>query len=370
MKRRMGARLGVLDGLRGIAILQVLWYHVWLVGRLAAPFPWLQFIPETGLFGVYLFFYLSGFVIVYPFVQAQFAGRPEPAWAHFAWRRAIKIVPSYALSIVAAYAIGFAAVEHTHSTVLEDLVTHALFIHTWWRATFSSINGVLWTLAIEVQFYAIFPLLWWCLKRRPWATGLGLIAFAWALRICAGRFTSPGNAALLAMNLPGYIDLFAFGMLSAWSFVHFGGALRDGRARRIMPFVALAGAATFALALIGFHQGHELWASLPLLKTRDVLGIAFSLLALGALCSPPGFAAALSNPVLRFFAVISYNLYLFNWMIVHELRPLHVSQAGFTALSFACAIAFATLVTYGFERPLLRIPDPGRQKIRLAEAPR
>ena len=104
----MKDRLGVLDGMRGIAVLLVLWYHIWEISWLPAPAPWLQFIPETGFIGVHLFFFLSGFVITFPFVRAQLAGEPQPTWGHFAWRRFIKIVPSYVLSIVVAYAIGYA----------------------------------------------------------------------------------------------------------------------------------------------------------------------------------------------------------------------------------------------------------------------
>src|SRR6202044_3361742 len=105
------SRLDVLDGLRGIAVLLVLWYHVWEISWLRAPLPWLQFVPETGFVGVHLFFFLSGFVIVYPFVRAAATGRPQPGWAHFAWRRFIKIFPSYALSIGVAFALGYAQTQ-------------------------------------------------------------------------------------------------------------------------------------------------------------------------------------------------------------------------------------------------------------------
>src|SRR5271165_2361161 len=96
---RSEGRLGVLDGLRGIAVLLVLWYHVWEISWLS-PGSMLAFIPATGFVGVTLFFFLSGFVISYPFVTAQAQGKPRPSWRHFARRRFIKIVPSYVLSIV------------------------------------------------------------------------------------------------------------------------------------------------------------------------------------------------------------------------------------------------------------------------------
>ena len=65
-------RLGVLDGLRGLAVLLVLWYHVWEISWLSPPKP-LAFLPATGFIGVTLFFFLSGFVISYPFFRADAA---------------------------------------------------------------------------------------------------------------------------------------------------------------------------------------------------------------------------------------------------------------------------------------------------------
>ena len=174
-------RLGVLDGLRGLAVLLVLWYHVWEISWLPAPAPWLEFVPETGFVGVHLFFFLSGFVIVYPFVRASLRGRPQPTWGHFASRRFLKIVPSYLLSIAVAYGIGYAQ-NQPNASPGPDLLTHLLFIHTWFPERYGSINGVLWTLAVEVEFYCIFPIVWWAFRRQPWGTAAAMIAIAWAWR--------------------------------------------------------------------------------------------------------------------------------------------------------------------------------------------
>ncbi|HET9029028.1 MAG TPA: acyltransferase [Candidatus Aquilonibacter sp.] len=361
----MTVRLGALDGLRGIAILQVLWYHVWLVGRFQVPWAWLQFVPATGLFGVHLFFFLSGFVIVYPYVRANASAEPEPTWAHFAWRRFVKIVPSYAISIAIAYATGFFLIEQTHATVFEDLITHALFIHTWFPQTAGTINGVLWTLAVEVQFYLLFPVVWWFFKRGPVATTAALAALGWISRSYGWHGVPASVTSALAINLPTYIDLFGFGMFSAWCFVRFGHRLRSGRLRFLMPAVALTGGVMFVITLIGFSRGQQLWHAVPLLQTREVLGIAFMALALGALCSPPMFGVVLSNPLLSFVALISYNLYLYNWIIAHELQHLHWTPPAFTVAAFALSIAFATLVTYLVERPLLRLPVPTLRSRRL-----
>jgi peptidoglycan/LPS O-acetylase OafA/YrhL len=78
----------------------------------------------------------------------------------------------------------------------------------------------------------------------------------------------------------------------------------------------------------------------------------------------------LSNPPLRFLAIISYNLYLYHQIVARELLRLHVPpytgdphadpqwQVGYTLVAFVAAIVQAALVTYLIERPLLRLPEP------------
>ncbi len=371
MHDAMSERLGVLDGMRGIAVLLVLWFHVWEISWLPAPAPWLEFLPETGFIGVHLFFFLSGFVIVYPLLRAQAAGSQEPGWLHFAWRRFIKIAPSYALSIALAYAVGYAATERAGASPWNELWTHALFVHTWWPQTFGSINGVLWTLAVEVEFYAIFPLLWWCFKRRPIVTWLTMlvVAFAWrlyAMHCCSISFQ------MLGENLPGYLDIFACGMLSAWFFVRYGARITASRLKAAMPLLSFAGIVAFiALLEWTFSQRFDAnWKVYPQVPMRALYGVTFGAIAIGALCAPVAWQRLFSNAPLRFLALISYNLYLYHQMLARELLAWHIPpyvgdphgnphwQVAYTVIAFGVSIGVATLLTYGFERPLLRIRDP------------
>lgn len=365
-------RLGVLDGLRGVAVLLVLWYHVWEIAWLATP-PWLAFLPATGFVGVHLFFFLSGFVISYPFVRAALHRRPQPTWRNFAWRRFIKIVPSYVLSIAVAYAIGYAQVQ-PYASPFPDVLTHLLFIHTWFPDRYGSINGVLWTLAVEVEFYCIFPLIWTCFKRQPWMTAAAMIAIAWLWRAAMAQCCYATLFPQYEENLPGYLDIFAFGMLGAHLFARFGDRWRASRATYISPAIALTGIVAL-LALLENLYGyrlHDQWAGVWQIDGRPLLGVAFLIVALGSLASPRWWQILLDNPPLRFLATISYNLYLYHQMVARELFWHHIPpyagdphndttwQERYTACAFAITIAQAALVTYGFERPLLPLRLPAR----------
>lgn len=367
-------RLGVLDGLRGIAIVLVLWYHVWEISWLS-PSPWLQFLPATGFVGVHLFFFLSGFVISYPFVRAAAAGRKKPSWRDFAWRRFIKIVPSYFLSIGVAYAIGYAQAQ-PNASLVPDLVTHLLFIHTWFPLRYGTIDGVLWTLAVEVQFYCIFPLIWWCFRRQAWLTAGIMIAIAWYWRVALSTCCMATLFPQYEENLPGYLDLFAFGMIAAYAFTRFGERWRAERFRYVAPLVAVGGVSFFIALLENLYayRFFDQWAGVWQIDNRPLLGAAFAVIALGWLVSPRWWQIVLDNPPLRFLAAISYNLYLYHQLIARELVWHHVPaytgiphdnarwQRRYTEAAFAWTIAQAALVTYCFERPLL--------KIRLKNVPR
>jgi len=363
-------RLAVLDGLRGIAVLLVLWYHIWEISWLPAPLPALQFIPETGFAGVDLFFFISGFVIVYPFVKAAFAGESPPGWGAFAYRRAIKILPSYLLSIAVAIAIGYAHFS-SFGDAAAAIVSHLLFIHTWWHATYGAINGVLWTLAVEVEFYAVFPLLWMAFSRRPFVTAGLMVLAAQLYRSYAQSCCWSTSTELLIENLPGYLDIFAAGMIAAYLYVR----IRDRSNRRTKIAFTVAAAAGFALfaALLEnlwAMRTADQWSTAWAIHNRTLVAVAFLLMGLGSLLAIPFWQRALANRVLLFFAVISYNLYLYHQIFARELLAWrfpnyrgadeHLDphwQLTYTIVAFAVTIAQATLVTYAFERPLLRVPQ-------------
>lgn len=373
----MKERLDVLDGLRGIAVLLVLWYHLWEISWLPAPWSWMEFIPETGFIGVTLFFFLSGFVISYPFIRADAAGKPGPSWMHFAYRRFIKIWPSYVISIIVAYLIGYAAVVRYNATPWQEIITHLLFIHTWWQSTYGSINGVLWTLAVEVEFYLIFPLVWWCFRRAPWITAIVMIAISFLWRNWLGACCFMTSMPTYAENLPGYLDIFACGMLCALLFVRYGPTVKSDKLTWPMIALAVAGWGGLIILLQGIYayRMHPQWEVAGMLQTHPLYGFAFVAIAFGSLCAPRWFQIILANPPLRFLAIISYNLYLYHQMIAREMVTWHLPQwigsdphydphwqISYTIFAFVAIIVQAALVTFLIERPIMRLPEPMSQK--------
>ena len=369
-----GARIATIDGLRGIAVVLVVWYHVWQVSWQSAVVPVLnvsfQPLAETGWLGVELFFFISGFVLTVPFVRARLAGTPEPTWAHFFGRRVMKIVPSYVLCIVVLLAIGYQTYAHRWEEV-RDVAFHLLFIHNWFASTYGSINGVLWSLGVEIQFYVLFPLLIFVFLSYPIRTGIAMIAVANGWRIWA----LTANHYFLGQReaqLPAYLDLFALGMLCAYAYTWLARhPVHVEKRRWLFSLLMVAGIVGFWLLANNCytiaHVDKE-WPEAWKVHFRTLTALTIGATALGSLFAFRWLQVVLANRVLLFLAAISYNLYLWHQVIARELLRFHlppfvtgdphndrVWMFAYAFVAVPAAIAFSALVTYAFEQPLLRL---------------
>ena len=149
-----------------------------------------------------------------------------------------------------------------------------------------------------------------------------------------------------------------------------------------MRFVGLAaaiGGVVFLVALLEnlyAYRFYDQWSGVWQIDNRPLLGAAFAAITLGSLASPRWWQILLDNFVLRFMAAISYNLYLYHQLVARELFQHGIPayrgdphydpqwQTRYTEAAFAMTIAQAAIVTYCFERPLLRLKRPGADAAR------
>jgi peptidoglycan/LPS O-acetylase OafA/YrhL len=372
-------RIAVFDGLRGIAIVMVVWLHVWGISWQSVVIPGINFslqpIPEAGFIGVPLFFFISGFVLLLPFAHARLTGRTPPSWKHFYLRRGLKIVPSYVLCMIVLIAFGFQTYASWHEA-LRDVAFHLLFIHNWFAATYESITVPMWSLGVEIQFYVLFPLIALAFLRMPLVTALGMVAVANGWRIWCLLSNHYFFEQRLA-QLPAHLDFFAAGMLCAFAYVWIA-VKRPALGERKLWFSALmlAGFLGFWLLLSDCyaHRYDNEWAQPWNVEHRTLLALAFLAMGLGALFAARLLQRVLGNPLLIFLAAISYNLYLWHLPIVLELRKHHIPpyatadphddkgwMLAFQFVALPLALAAAALVTYGFEQPILRLGKRRRE---------
>lgn len=353
-------RFGALEGLRGLAALAVLVLHAWLYttsdsGDLSAP---ADAIAHELRLGLVLFFVLSGFLLWRSWL------RPHPDgvsyWErvrHFAVRRAARVLPAYYLALVGAIVIVLATGEASHMPPPEQIPLFLGFAQNLSAATLGKLDPPMWTLAVEVCFYATLPLLALALRgaRRPRLRSVLVAGWLLAAGTAYNILVSDGQIppTTLVNQLPALAPTFACGMLAA-TFL--------GRRPLPRPARALLLAAG-ALLVVGDGAWHSQVAVPAQFIVRDLpaaAGFACVLLAL-ARAPRPGMLA--TRP-LRALGNVSYGLYLWHMPMIFALRGLGV-WPSFTPLAVIVllvpSLLLATASWRWIERPVMRAlrPPPG-----------
>ncbi|MEH1102311.1 acyltransferase family protein [Micromonospora sp. CPCC 205561] len=194
-----GTRTGRLDsltGLRFIAALMVFVYHGTVLSVFAdttVQKGYSSVVDNAGAMGVSFFFVLSGFVLTW-------SARPSDRLRRFWRRRAVKVLPNHVVAYVIALVLLLAAGE----TIRVGSALATLFlVHSWIpdpHFVATSINGVTWSLSVEVVCYLLFPLVLPLINKirenRLWLSYAGVVALALlvpvvALTLLPGQPPSP-----------------------------------------------------------------------------------------------------------------------------------------------------------------------------------
>lgn len=209
------------DLLRVLSVFFVAWFHIWQQSWL---FPRFTLGPLTvdltppvrvGYIFVDLMLLLSGFLLYLPYAN----GRERPA-REFYTRRALRILPSYwfCLAVMLVFALADPAF-HDGKTLVKDLLAHLSFTHNLflYSLTQTRFNVVLWTLAVEVQFYLLLPLLAPLFRKYPLPVYVLMAGSAVFLRQLIGETVE--DTTLYVNRLPVMLDVYANGMLAAHIYV-------------------------------------------------------------------------------------------------------------------------------------------------------
>ena len=362
-------RLHFVDGLRGLAMLMVLLYHCWLFGgqwRISVPIGMqtvnLAAVLGNGHIGVNLFLVLSGFCLYWPFTKS---GRPEPTLWEFAKKRCRRILPPYYVTLLLFVSLPWIQALHHHVPfdgrfTLLWLVTHVFMIHNLRPAYVISVNGSLWSLALEFQLYILFPVLVEAYRRIPARTvliGVFLLCTVYRGFVAWGGFASAGDTGgaavfVLADSVFGRCFEFALGMFAALMLARWH---RTGASPLRWTDLLFAG----PVCLL------SLWPDMTPLADA-ALGLLFASLLLAA--SRPGslLHRLLSGRVLVKLGIFSYSVYLIHLPLVMALGAAaerrHLSNAMEIAVQLLVvaplALGLGYLFHLLFEKPFLNAPPP------------
>jgi peptidoglycan/LPS O-acetylase OafA/YrhL len=323
-----------LDGLRGLAIFLVFLYHsTWRPGAVtplerAATWP-----SQVGFAGVDLFFVLSGFLIT----RILLRERSSPHYfSAFYGRRVLRIFPLYyallTLWLLVLPAIG--AERWTGDLWIEgadrESVWYWLYLSNWhdgFAARFGHrLLAVTWSLAIEEQFYLVWPLAVRLLSRRALA-GACLAAIGGALALRTLLVAAGAIPITVYVLTPCRVDTLAFGALVALAA---GDEARWPRVvaanRRVLPAEAALATAICALLIAnpllgGVTKPYTLLAH-PLMQTAGYSAFALLFACLVVRLMAPGPAPGLLDRIFRArwlvaLGAISYGVYLFHTPVIY-----------------------------------------------------
>jgi peptidoglycan/LPS O-acetylase OafA/YrhL len=345
-----------LDGLRGAAVAAVLLFH--------GGFSW----ARGGYLGVSTFFTLSGFLIT-GLLVTEYAERGQIHLAGFWARRFRRLLPAQlaALLGVACFALWVADRDQLRQIRLDALATLAYGAN--WRFVqsgqsyldlFRAPSPLLheWSLAIEEQYYLVFPLIvagvlaWTRGRRRALAVVLGALTLgslgmALALRaditrVYYGTDTRVG-------------ELLLGGLLAIWATRP--GVDLAGRRRPILAALGLGAAAATVVAWSTVDQTTA-WLYRGGFAAYGVL----STIVVAAAVAPGPLRAVLAWTPLRALGLVSYGVYLYHWPIYLWLAP-HRTGLGPAAL-FALRIGVTLVISIAsyvwLEQPIRRGALRGR----------
>lgn len=323
-------RIAELDGLRAVAILAVFAHHAY-----SAPLAWA---------GVDIFFALSGFLITGILLERKERGRKF--LADFYWRRAKRILPPYALLLVVA-------------TVLFG----AAWMHRWYFYTFFGTNIAeaiergqrslqpLWSLAVEEQFYLLWPWVVLLLPERAlrWLCVLALV-LAPALRAVATPWF--GNHFPIYYLTPFRADLLCAGGLVAIAWRHSADSVRAAGKWAWIAVIATLAVFAWLDRYPDWHtSSNSVRANTFVYSLTLVLAVG---LLLSALRGRGMFCAVLRNPVLRYLGVISYSMYLIHVACIEVAKRWSGNRNIVAAIALAMTVVYATVSWFVMERPILR----------------
>lgn len=332
-----------LDGIRAIAVLAVLLYH--------ADVPWMP----GGFLGVDMFFVLSGFLIT-SIVLTELDKTGRLSFKRFYLHRARRLLPALLVALgLAAVLAAFLATDAA-ATVRRDILAALTYSTNWVyivadQSYFEATGRPpllqhLWSLAVEEQFYLIWP----AVVLLAWRGGGRSRVREWAL---IGAFASTALMVVLSL-MGGYpqpndgsrvyfgTDSHAMGLLigAALATVWLPHRLKSDLAAGAKTIVNAAGFAALGLTVLIMMNSHSnaswlYWGGFAVFSVLVAVVIAAASHPVSVL------GKALGTQPLRYIGQRSYGLYLFHWPVFLVLRPeLDIPLEGLANLVLRFAVTF------------------------------
>jgi peptidoglycan/LPS O-acetylase OafA/YrhL len=326
-----------LDHLRFFAAALVVLFHAWLlIGGATRAIRQIPIINQ-GQVGVQLFMVISGFIL------AIISYDKELKVPRFYLNRVLRVYPLFLVVLAMGY---FATPDPRPTSTTIDFLIAALPISNLSRMSYGEFGGQLWSIAVEMQFYLLFPLLHMMLARRGPRYHLSLLVFLVGIR--AALFFLHGTVYDVSyFSLFGCLDVFLIGHLSGWAYRR-GYLDLGGQQWALGTVLAICILIWTAERMRLFDHESVLWIIWP-----DILAVAFAVLV------PAYIQCSARIPFSAGLAALgrwSYSIYLWHIAIILIMQRLHLGDLNpylFGCMVLPVTVAIAAASYHIIERPFL-----------------
>jgi peptidoglycan/LPS O-acetylase OafA/YrhL len=362
-------RIPELDGLRGIAILQVIYWHYIEPGQIPR---YLSAFGRLTWSGVDLFFVLSGFLIGGILLDARTS---KNFFKTFYVRRFYRILPLYIFLLLALW-LGVSLSTGTENPALSWLFFYlpipwyfcATLTQNFWSAYHGTLGGPpflspTWSLAIEEQFYLMLPCVIRFLKpsRLPYFLAAVIVIAPLLRTVLYLAYDVPGGWAGYVL-MPCRADALMLGVGAALLVRSRAGWNYLVTHRRVMNLI-------LGILFLGMvWAAHKKWLNVTTFEMSSFgytwVALFYLSVLLIAVSQPTHLISrALRNRALRGIGIIAYGAYLFHIPVEglcyallrgHNVPPTNAADFATSFLAFGLTLIFAAVSWFYFEKPLVR----------------
>lgn len=343
------SRLPSLDGWRGVAIILVLLSHWWATDGAGHLPGWITPFTKNGDLGVRIFLTLSGFLIT-NLLLSENLRKGTISLPRFYARRALRIFPVYFAFLSVLFTLTLLGIyEDEASTWIGSLTFTRNFIGRGDSAT-----GHLWSLAVEEQFYLLWPLAMVVFKlaSRPQLAIFALLGAAIAAFVLRA-ISCTGDDHLICLRILGpkslflYMDSLGLGCVGAFVLVYLRYWVESAAFLAFTPCLLLF---VFS-ALLSPANSIEMSGLILLQATLVSLCLMFSIVSKQNI-----IFVILNMSAMNVLGVLSYSIYIWHTLFLsHYMKFTNPIFVYDWRLWFVAAFSLAACSYYLFERPLLRL---------------
>lgn len=334
----MKTRNYIIDAFRGVAVLLVTSFHIFLWSS-SGGLPLGNYFDLYGPFGngwigVGIFFVISGYCMGMSTRNMFSNGVSQSSYFLYFSKRFLRIAIPYYISILFWIVLIRCYGVAEKPTGIYDILTHMTFIHNLNESTMFSISGVYWSLAVEMQFYLLLPI--FVLICKTDRNRIILLAICAVSSIVINLITVDR---VLTWSIISYLYLFVLGWVLFVS-SDCGLSFRKLKAIRISSIVALV--------VMLFYKGDGFNNNI---KLYEIVASTFAAISMWSFVveGKGNVNPTIVVRLLSFVGKCSFSIYLYNyvfWVIPRESSSMLISM-----LSFCFVIAFGIAMYFIVENP-------------------